>query len=171
MGFRCKAVKRESLALLLLTAGSIVIVVGFFLTFSWMEALEQGSHFVEAGSLFELSWYLEKGDRTEGGFTVSGGNGQADLTIVSPSEVNIYYWFAEGRYDNGFTAQETGVYRMIFRNRDGVNDQIIDVHFRSPYEPRLTIYDAIGLSTMLAGALIVFLGIRGFRHSKPPMRP
>jgi len=154
---------KKKRALVLLSAGIVFFVVGFFLTFFWMK-LKQGSYVVKAGGILELSWYLQKGDRTEGGFTVSGGNEEASLSIKNPSGQIIYSWYAKGRYDNGFTAQDSGVYTMIFRNLDNVNDQTIDVHFRSPYEPRLTIYDEVGLLMMVGSGVILFFGIRSLRN-------
>jgi len=157
--------KRKA-ALVLLSAGIALCVVGFLLVLFWMDApLKQGSHVVKVGGTFELSWYLQSGDRTEGGFTVSGGNEEANLSIKNPSGEIIYKWYAKGRYDNGFTAQDTGVYTMIFENLDPVNDQSIYVGFRSPYEPRLTIYDGVGLLIMTMGSgMILFFVIGSLRN-------
>jgi hypothetical protein len=153
-------------ALVLLLAGIAFLVVGFFLTFFWKDTtpLEQGSHVVKAGATLELSWDLQKGDRTEGFFTVSGGNEEASLSIEGPSGEIICNWYAKGRYDNGFMAQDSGVYTMILENLDNVNDESIDVHFRSPCEPRFTICDEVGLLTMLGSMVILFFGIRALRN-------
>jgi hypothetical protein len=147
-------------ALVLLSVGVAVFVLGFFLTFFWMERLEQGWHVVKAGGSFELSWYLQNGDRTEGGFEVSGGNGQAKVSVENPSGVVIWARYANFSYYEGFRVEESGVYTMIFENLDAVNDQSIYVGFLSPYEPRLTIYDGIGLLMMVGSVLILFFGIR-----------
>jgi hypothetical protein len=70
----------------------------------------------------------------------------------------------KGRYDYGFTAGDYGVYSFIFENLDHVNDESIYVSFRSPYEPRLTAYDTMGLLTMLGSIVILFFGIRALRN-------
>jgi hypothetical protein len=155
---------KKRTGLILLAAGIALFVVGFFLTFFWME-LKQGSHIVKAGATFELSWYLQKGDRTEGGFTVNGGNGEANLIIKNPSGQITCNWYAKGRCDNGFMAQDTGVYTMIFKNLDNVNDQSIDVYFRSPYEPRFTVYDKVGLLMMMGSGVILFFAVRSLRNA------
>lgn len=151
--------RKTALALALLFAGTALLVLGIRLTFFWMK-LEQGWRVVRAGATLELSWYLQKGDRTEGGFKVSGGNGEASLSVRNPSGVIIFRWHANGSYYNGFSAKDSGVYSMIFENLDPVNDQSIYVGFRSPYEPRLTVYDVIGLLAMLGSGVILFFGIR-----------
>jgi len=156
---------KNKAALVLLSAGIVLFTAGFFVTFFWVDApLKQDSYFVKAGSTLELSWYLQNGDRTEGGFTVSRGKEEANLIIKNPSGEIICNWTAKGRYDNGFTAQDTGVYTMIFENLDNVNDESIDVHFRSPYEPRITVYDEVGLSVMMVSGVILFFGIRALRN-------
>jgi heme/copper-type cytochrome/quinol oxidase subunit 1 len=156
------------ISLVLLSVGIALFVLGFFLTFFWMQypPLKQDSYVVKAGATLELSWYLYKGERTEGGFTVSGGNEEASLSIKNPSGETIYNWYAKGRSDNGFTAQDSGMYTMVFKNLDTVNDESIGVNFLSPYEPRFfTIYDEAGLLMMLMGSgVIVFLGIRALRN-------
>ena len=152
---------KKRTALVLVPAGIALFIAGLFLVLFWMDApLEHSSHVVKAGGTFELSWYLQSGDRTEGGFTVSGGNEEASLSIKNPSGEIIYKWYAKGRYDQGFTAHDSGMYTMIFENLDPVNDQSIYVGFRSPYEPRLTIYDAVGLLIMTIGSgMILFFVI------------
>jgi hypothetical protein len=152
-------------ALVLLSVGIALFVAGFLIVFWIYAPLKQGSHVVKAGATLELSWYLQKGDRTEGGFTVSGGNEEASLTIKNPSGQIIHVWYAKGRYDNGFTAEDTGMYTMIFKNLDDVNDQSIGVYFRSPYEPRITVYDVMGLLMMMGGVVILFFGIRSLRNA------
>jgi hypothetical protein len=147
-------------AFALLSVGIILFALGFFLTFFWMEGLAQRSYVVKAGRVLVLAWYLEEGERTEGSFTVTGGSEEARLSIFSPSGEKIYVWYARGLYSNGFTARETGTYTMMFENLDKTNDESIYVGFRSPYEPRLTIYNGIGLLTMLGSAVALFFGFR-----------
>jgi len=147
-------------ALILLSIGIVVLVLGFLLTFFWIEGLQQGWHVVKADGAFEISWYLQNGDRTEGSFNVSGGNRQAKVSVKNPSGVIIWARYANGSYHEGFTVKESGIYTMIFENLDPVNDQSIYVGFLSPYEPRLTVYDGIGLLTMLGSVAILFFGIR-----------
>ena len=156
---------KNKAALVLLSAGIVLFIAGFFVTFFWMDApLKQGSYVVKAGGTLELSWYLQNGDRTEGGFTVSGGNEETNLIIKNPSGVIIRNWTAKGRYDNGFAAQDTGVHTMIFKNLDNVNDESIDEQFNSPYEPRITVYDEVGLSMIMVSGVILFFGIRALRN-------
>ncbi len=143
----------------------VALIVGVVLALLWVDApLPQGSYVVKADSTLQLSWYLQRGDRTEGDFTVSGGNNEGSLTVTSPSGKIIMNWYANGSYSNGFTAQENGFYTMIFTNLDSVSDQTIEVYFKSPYEPRLTIYDVIGLLVMAGGGAIIFLALH------PPRR-
>ena len=162
----CVDMKRKA-AVVLLSAGIVLFIAGFFVAFFWMDApLKKGSYVVKAGATLELSWYLQSGDRTEGGFRVSGGNEQASLSIMDPSGKIIVNWYAKGRHDGGFTAQDSGMYTMIFENLDPVNDQSIYVGFRSPYEPRLTIYDAVGLLIMTIGSgMILFFVILSLRNA------
>ena len=152
-------------ALVVLLAGMIIVAAGFFLIFFWMEGLEQGEHVVKAGGRLELSWYLQKGDRTEGGFRVSGGNLEANLIIKNPSGGIIENWTADGRYDSGFTAQDTGIYTMVFKNLDNVNDQTVGVYFLSPYEARITIYDAVGFLMVVGGVVVFFLSVRSIKRA------
>jgi hypothetical protein len=130
--------------------------MGLLLAFYWQPApLKKGFYIVKAGASLELSWYLEKGDRTEGFFNVSGGNGQANLIVKNPSGESIVNWTTVRRFDSGFGAQETGTYTMIFRNLDNVHDQTIYVGFLSPYDTIRISYLA-GL-LMILGSIIVLL--------------
>jgi hypothetical protein len=149
--------RRKPAALALLTIGIILFALGFFVAFYSRRGLEQGAHSVKAGGSFELSWYLEKGDRTEGGFSVSGGKGRANLIVKSPSGEIIENWTAQGRFGNGFDAYETGTYTMIFKNLDNVNDQTIDVGFLSPYDPILP--NPVGLLMVIASIVILIFGL------------
>ncbi len=136
--------KRELAALALLAIGIVFLVVGVLAAVYERPGLEQGFYTVKAGGILELSWYLEKGERTEGFFNVTGGNGQLNLIVKNPSQAVIANWTANGRFDGGFTAQETGTYTMIFRNLDSTDDQIVYVSFQSPYH-RVRIYPFAGL--------------------------
>jgi hypothetical protein len=152
-------VKRKATALVLLSIGLVLFVLGFFVAFYLRRGLEKGFYAVKAGASFELSWYLEEGDRTEGYFNVSGGNGQANLIVKNPSGKIIDNWTAVGRYDNGFSAQDTGTYTMIFRNLDNFHDQTIYVGFLSPYDTIISIYLKAGLSMMIGSMAVLLLGI------------
>lgn len=158
--------KKRKAALVLYSAGIVVLIVGFYWTFFWMNIkLEQGSHVVKPGASFELSWFLEKGERTEGSFTVSGGSEEANLTIRDPSGETIITWPAKRSFWNGFSAEETGMYTMIFKNLDNVNDETIYVGFVSPYEPRFFVYDQTGLPIMITGVIALLLGIHLLRKA------
>lgn len=150
--------RRKPVALALLSIGIILFALGFFVAFYPRRGLEQGSYNVKAGGSFELSWYLEKSDRTEGSFSVSGGNGRANFIVKNPSGEIIENWTAQGRYDNGFTAYETGTYTMIFKNLDNVNYQTIYVGFLSPYDTILI--NPIGLLMIIASIVILIFGVR-----------
>lgn len=166
MVYWLRYVEKKRIGLVLLIAGIVLLIAGFYWTFIWMNVqLQQGSHVVKPGASFELSSYLGKSERTEGGFTVNGGSEEANLTIKDPSGKTIYTWYAKGSYGNGFTAEETGVYTMIFRNLDNVNDETIDVQFLSPYEPRFIVYDQTGLPLMIAGGIVLLFGIRSLRNA------
>jgi len=136
--------------------GLALFVTGFFVAFYWQPTLlKEGFYAVKAGASLEMSWYLEKGDRTEGFFNVSGGNGQANLVVKDPSGEIIVNWTAVGRFDSGFGSQETGTYTMIFRNLDNVHDQTIYVGFLSPYDTIRISY--LGGLLMILGTIIVLL--------------
>lgn len=146
----------------MLSVGVVLFVLGFLLTFFWMEGLEQGWHVVKAGGTLELSWYLQRGDRTEGFFNVTGGNEEVRFIIEDPSGVAIRSsttWHGWSRLNVSFFAWETGMYHMIFENLDSANDQSIYVGFLSPSEPRFTIYDATGWLMMLVSGLFLLFGI------------
>jgi hypothetical protein len=131
--------------------GIVLLVTGLFLAFFFQQGFNQGSYTVKAGASLELSGYYEKGDDVEGGFSVSGGNGQANLIIKDPSGEIIANWTATGQYESSFPAiQETGTYTMIFKNLDSVHDQTIHVFF--------SLHDNFHIWN-LAGALMVFLSI------------
>jgi len=57
------------------------------------------------------------------------------------------------------------MYSMIFQNLDSINDKSIYVGFRSPYEPRVTIYDAVGWLMMLGSGVILFFGAHSLSKS------
>ena len=151
----CRYSKRKLVALTLITIGIALFVIGFFPVFYWQHRLEQGFHTVKAGASFERSWYLEKGDRTEGFFNISGGNGQANLIVKNPSGAVIVNWTVTGLGEGPFGAEETGTYTMILRNLDNVHDQIIYVGFLSPYDYFHSSYPARLL--MIGGSIIILL--------------
>jgi len=148
-------------SLVLMFVGMIVLVSGFYLAFFWMK-LRQGYYNVEGGTVLQLSWYLEKGDRTEGGFTVSGGNEEVKFYIKNPSGAIIYdAGIVKTRLSRGFTAGYSGIYSLYFENLEPLSDKRIHVRFRSPYEPRITIFDVLGLSMMFGGTAILIYGVTG----------
>lgn len=155
----------SKMALGFISVGIAVFFLGFFLTFFWMEGSPgPRDYVVKAGAKLELSWFLQRGDRTEGGFKVKGGSGEARFNIVNPSGAVIHRADVKSRYDYGFTASDSGVYSFVFENLDYVNDESIYVSFRSPYEPRLTVYDGVGLLTMLGSIVLLFFGLRALRN-------
>jgi len=124
--------------------------------------LRQGYYNVEGESVLQLSWYLQEGDRTEGGFTVSGGNEEVRFYIENPSGVIIYdAGIVKTRLSTGFTAGYSGIYSLYFENLEPLSDKCIHVRFRSPYEPRFTPFDVLGLSMMFGGAAILIYGVTG----------
>jgi hypothetical protein len=152
---------KRKVASVLISAGIAMFVLGLILTFFWMEGSPgPRDYVVQAGGKLELSWYLQPGDRTEGSFTASGGSEETRFSIKNPFGAIIYSVEVKGRYDTGFTAQDSGVYSFIFENLDQTNDESIFVSFRSPYEPRLTVYDEVGLLTLLGSIVILFSSIR-----------
>ena len=137
--------------------GILLLVIGFFVVNS-QQGLKQGYYTIKAGSSIELSWYLEEGDRTEGSFTVSGGNGRANLIVKDPLGMIIVNWNAQGRFDNGFDAQITGTYAMILTNLDPLHDQTIYIGFVSPYDT-IHISYIVGLFMFGVGIILILLGI------------
>lgn len=157
-------------SLVLMFVGMSVLVSGFYLAFFWMK-LRKGYYNVEGGSVLQLSWYLQEGDRTEGGFTVSGGNEEVRFYIENPSGAIIYdAGIVKTRLSTGFTAEDSGIYSLYFENLEPLSDKRIHVRFRSPYEPRITIFDVLGLSMMFGGTAILIYGViglvRALRRSK-----
>jgi hypothetical protein len=126
----------------------------------------EGDYDVKGEVTLELSsGYLEKGDRTEGGFTISGGNEEVKFYIKNPSGVIIHdAGIVKSRYDYGFTAKDSGVYSFCFENLERLSDKRIHVRFRSPYEPRLDVFDKLGVLTMLGGIAVLVYGAHAFRH-------
>ena len=156
--------KKKSAFSLVVFAGLIFFVSGVYLTFFWMNGrrIGRGDYSVEGGDLLQLSWYLEKGDRTEGGFTVSGGNEVVRFYIENPSGKYIYApKNVKTQFLNGFTAGQEGVHRFYFDNQEYPNEKIIHANFRSPYEPSINRFQILGLSMMLGGLIILVSGIRG----------
>ncbi len=152
--------KKYALSLLVL-AGLIIFVSGVHLTFFWMKG-GIGDYDVAGGTTLELSWYLETNDRTEGSFAVSGGNEEIKFYIKNPYGVVIYdAGIVKTRLDTGFTAANSGIYSFYFENQENSSEKIVQVRFRSPYEPRLTIFDIMGLTMMFGGFAISAYGVRG----------
>ncbi|MCW3984903.1 MAG: emp24/gp25L/p24 family protein [Candidatus Bathyarchaeota archaeon] len=146
---------------LLMFAGSTIFVSGVYLTFFWMKG-GIGDYNIAGGATLELSWYLETNDRTEGRITVGGGNEEIKFYVKDPYGVVIYdAGVVKTRVDTGFTAANSGIYRFYFENQENSSEKIVKVRFRSPYEPRLTIFDIIGLSIMFVGFAISTYGVRG----------
>ena len=151
-------------SLVLMFVGMSVLVSGFYLAFFWMK-LRQGYYNVEGESVLQLSWYLQEGDRTEGGFTVSGGNEEVRFYIENPSGAIIYdAGIVKTRLEHGtgFTAGVSGIYSLYFENLEPLSDKRIHVRFRSPYEPRrLTPFEILGLPMMFGGTAILIYGVIG----------
>jgi len=166
-GLGIKAMNKK-ISLVLISAGISILLMGFFVTFFWMKGnIGEGDYDVEGGATLILSsGYLEKGDRTEGGFTVSGGNEEVKFYIKNPSGATIHdAGIVKSQYDCGFTAQETGIYSFYFENLETLNNKQIRPNWRSPYEPMLNLFDKIGLLTMLGGIAILVYGSRTFKHA------
>jgi hypothetical protein len=141
-------------------AGLIVFASGVYLTFFWMKG-GTGDYTITEGATLELSWYLERNDRTEGGITVSGGNEEIKFYIKNPYGVITYdAGIVKTRLDTGFTAANTGIYSFYFENQELSCEKVIQVRFLSPYEPRFTIFDLMGLSLMLGGFAISAYGAK-----------
>ncbi|MBE0513282.1 hypothetical protein IBX38_09560 [Candidatus Bathyarchaeota archaeon] len=149
-------------SLVLMFVGMSVLISGFYLAFFWMK-LQKGYYDVEGGAVLQLSWYLEEGDRTEGGFTVSGGNEEVRFYIENPSGVIIYdAGIVKTRLSTGFTAGYSGIYSLYFENLEPLSDKVIHVRFRSPYEPRrFTPFEILGLPMMFGGTAILIYGVIG----------
>ena len=157
-------------SLVLMFVGMSVLVSGFYLAFFWMK-LRQGYYNVEGGAVLQLSWYLQEGDRTEGGFTVSGGNEEVKFYIKNPSGVIIYdAGIVKTRLSRGFTAGYSGVYSLYFENLEPLSDKVIHIRFRSPYEPRFAPFEILGLLMMFGGTVILICGVarlvRALREQK-----
>jgi len=157
-------------SLVLMFVGMSVLVSGFYLAFFWMK-LRQGYYNVEGGAVLQLSWYLQEGDRTEGGFTVSGGNEEVRFYIENPSGAIIYdAGIVKTRLSRGFTAEDSGVYSLYFENLEPLSDKVIHIRFRSPYEPRFAPFEILGLLMMFGGTVILICGVarlvRALREQK-----
>jgi len=149
-------------SLVLMFVGMSVLVSGFYLAFL-RGTVGKGDYDVEGGAVLQLSWYLEEGDRTEGGFTVSGGNEEVRFYIENPSGAIIYdAGIVKTRFSRGFTAGVSGIYSFYFENLD-LSDKVIHANFRSPYEPKTRFFFEfiLSLSMMFGGTAILFYGVIG----------
>ena len=153
---------------LLIFAGLIIFVSGVYLTFFWMKGtIGRGDYDVEGGEVLKLSWYLENGDRTEGGFTVSGGNEEIRFYIENPSGAIIHdAGIVKTRLDYGFTAGNSGIYSFYFDNQEYTSKKTVHASFRSPYEPSINRFEVLGLSLMFAGSVILIYSTRGLWAKK-----
>jgi len=149
-------------SLVLMFVGMSVLISGFYLAFFWMK-LRKGYYNVEGGAVLQLSWYLQEDDRTEGGFTVSGGNEEVKFYIKNPSGAIIYdAGIVKTRLSRGFTAEDSGIYSLYFENLEPLSDKRIHIRFRSPYEPRrFTPLEILGLPMMFGGTAILIYGVTG----------
>lgn len=135
----------------------------------------RGYYDVKEGATLELSWNLEKGDRTEGGFTVSGGNEEVRFYIKNPYQVVIYgAGIVKSHYSTGFTAGHSGVYSFYFENLESLSDKRLYVTFRSPYEPRFTVFGKPSLLMIVFGGLIlvclmIWSGAKDYSSKTPAM--
>ena len=142
--------KRNLFGLTLLFVGIVLLLSGIFLAFYWMQGLEQRDYTLKAGASLELSWYLEKGERTEGNFNVSRGNLETNMVIENPSGEVVESWSGKGEYNGGFMAQETGTYTLTIINLDNIHEQTIFLRFSSPFDVRISTWIGwvlMGLST------------------------
>lgn len=159
----------KKISLVLIFVGIGIFVMGFFTTFFWMKGnIGKGDYDVKGGATLKLtSGCLEKGDRTEGCFTVTGGNEEVKFYIKNPSGVIIHdAGIVKRRYDYGFAAQESGIYSFYFENLEPLSDKQIHPNWRSPYEPTLNVFDKIGLLMMLGGGIIILVyGAHTFKHA------
>jgi hypothetical protein len=151
-------------SLVLMFVGMSVLVSGFYFP-SLRGTVGKGDYDVEGGAVLQLSWYLEEGDRTEGGFTVSGGNEEVRFYIENPSGVIIYdAGIVKTRLEHGtgFTAGVSGIYSLYFENLE-LSDKVIHAKFRSPYEPaaRFRFEFFLSLSMMFGGTAILICGVAG----------
>lgn len=155
--------KKKYALSLLISAGLIIFVSGAYLAFFWMKGtIGIGDYNVKGGATLVLSWYLQEGDRTEGGFAVSGGNEEIIFHIKNPSGVIIYNaGIVKTQLWYGFTAENSGIYSFYFENQEYSSQKLVHAKFNSPYEPRLTVYDIWGLSMMFVGFAISAYGVRG----------
>ncbi|MDH5448356.1 MAG: emp24/gp25L/p24 family protein [Candidatus Bathyarchaeota archaeon] len=154
--------KKIALGFMLFT-GLIIIVLGAYLTFFWMKGtVGKGDYDVEGGDVLQLSWYLENGDRTEGGFTVSGGNEEIKFYIKNPSGAIIYdAGIVKTRLWHGFTAGNSGIYSFYFDNQEYASKKTVHASFLSPYEPSINRFEVLGLSLMFVGLIILIYSTRG----------
>lgn len=150
-------------SLVLMFVGISVLVSGYHLRFL-RGTVGKGDYDVEGGAVLQLSWYLEEGDRTEGGFTVSGGNEEVRFYIENPSGAIIYdAGIVKTRLSTGFTAGVSGIYSFYFENLEPLSDKVIHANFRSPYEPaaRFRFEFFLSLSMMFGGTAILICGVAG----------
>ena len=157
-------------SLVLMFVGMSVLISGFYFP-SLRGTVGKGDYDVEGEAVLQLSWYLEEGDRTEGGFTVSGGNEEVRFYIKNPSGVIIYdAGIVKTRLSRGFTAGYSGVYSLYFENLEPLSDKVIHIRFRSPYEPRFAPFEILGLLMMFGGTVILICGVarlvRALREQK-----
>jgi hypothetical protein len=149
----------KKIGLVMIFVGISIAISGYYVTTFWMYNIGRGDYNVKGETVLKLSWYLEKGDRTEGGFTVSGGNKEVKFYITDPSGVIIHdAGIVKSSYSNGFTTQDSGMYSFYFENLEPLSDKYVHAGFRSPYEPRLTTFDIAGLLIMLGGITILAYG-------------
>lgn len=150
-------------SLVLMFVGMSVLVSGFYFP-SLRGTVGKGYYNVEGGAVLQLSWYLQEGDRTEGGFTVSGGNEEVRFYIKNPSGAIIYdAGIVKTRLSRGFTAEDSGIYSFYFENLELLSDKVIHANFRSPYEPaaRFRFEFFLSLSMMFGGTAILICGVAG----------
>ena len=151
----------RSTSLMLIIVGLCILLLGLYLPFYLTTSnVGKGDYNVEGGTTLELSWFLYKGERSEGGFTVSGGNEEVTFYIKTPSDTFIYApRVVKTQFTNGFSAGQDGIYNLYFENQD-LDDKIVHTNFVSPYEPRwpLVLVLFLVLPIILAGMLILIHG-------------
>jgi len=112
----------------LITLGVILIGAGLFLCLAppIMNNTQTESKSVPQLQTLISTFMLDKGDRFEGYFTVSGGDNGIKFNIEDPNASTILdAGTVTGRRDFAFTAEFTGTYTLTFDNSDSLTGKTI----------------------------------------------
>lgn len=82
-------------------------------------------------------------------FLQISGAFQDSLDNISSETAGI----VKSRCSNGFTAGQSGVYSFYFENLESSSDKRMYLTFRSPYEPRFTVFGKPSLLMIVFGGL------------------